>query len=368
MIETPDYIKNLVPYSPGNKFKNKPASAKKLINLASNENPNGPSPEARDALNRMSVMLSRYPDTVSQRLVSRISEKYNISNNRIICGHGSESLLENIIHSFSGDESEILTTKGTFIGIYVSTQKLRKKLIAVPLKNYGFDLDAILAHISKETRIIYIANPNSPTGTFISKSDFGSFMDTVPGNVLVVLDEAYILYAAKQEGYFTGLDLDHENLIVLRTFSKSHGLAGLRVGFGYVPEELVTTLYKVKLPFEPNIVAQIAAEYAINDDRFVDQTIVVNADMLNLMINAFDRMSIPYVTPSANFVMILFPNKEMASNFCEACQEYGIIVRHVSSFGIENGVRISTGTERETRYFLEILEKVYPELSVEKVE
>ena len=192
-------------------------------------------------------------------------------------------------------------------------------------------------------------------------------MSKVPDNVLVVLDEAYILYAANQEGYFTGLDLDHENLIVLRSFSKSHGLAGLRVGFGYVPEQLISTLYKVKLPFEPNIVAQIAAEYAINDDRFVDQTIALNADMLNLMIKAFDRMSITYVTPSANFVLILFPNKDAASNFCEACQEHGIIVRHVSSFGIDNGVRISTGTESETRYFLEVLEKVYPEVGVEKV-
>lgn len=368
MIETPDYIKNLVPYSPGNRFKNEPAVEKKLINLASNENPIGPSPEARDALNRMSVILSRYPDTVSQRLVSRISEKYNLPNNRIICGHGVESLLENIIHSFSGDNSEILTTEGTFIGIYVSTQKLRKKLIVVPLKNYGFDLDAIRAHISKETGIIYIANPNSPTGTFFPKGDFESFMSKVPDNVLVVLDEAYILYAANQEGYFTGLDFDHENLIVLRSFSKSHGLAGLRIGFGYVPEQLIPTLYKVKLPFEPNIVAQIAAEYAINDDRFVDQTIALNAEMLNLMIKAFDRMSITYVTPSANFVLILFPNKDAASNFCEACQEHGIIVRHVSSFGIDNGVRISTGTESETRYFLEVLEKVYPEVGVEKVE
>ena len=367
MIETPEYIKTLVPYSPGNRYKNEPAAEKKLINLASNENPIGASPEARNALNRMSVILSSYPDPVSQRLVSRISEKFNLPKDRIICGHGSESMLENIIHSFSGYNSEILTTVGTFIGIYIRTQKQGKKLTAVPLKNYGFDLDAILAHISKETRIVYIVNPNNPTGTFISKCDFESFMCKVPDNVLVVLDEAYILYAADQEGYFTGLDLGHENLIVLRSFSKSHGLAGLRVGFCYGPEKLISTLYKVRLTFEPNIAEQIAAEHAINDDRFVNQTIALNAEMLNLMLKSFDKLYIQYVTSFANFVLILLRDKIMAFNFCEACQAHGIIVRHVSSFGIDNGVRISTGTERETRYFLEVFEKVYPELGVEKV-
>ena len=143
----------------------------------------------------------------------------------------------------------------------------------------------------------------------------------------------------------TSFDIDNDNLIVLRSFSKSHGLAGLRVGFAYAPELLIQTLYKVKLPFEPNIVAQIAAEYAINDDLFLDKTLKLNAEMLNLMQKTFDRLSIPYVAPSANFIMILLADKETASNLCDLFQAKGIIVRHVSSFGVNNGVRISTGTE-----------------------
>ena len=364
MIAVPEYILTLQPYKAGSQLDSaaRRNRFKKLINLASNENPLGTSPKVLKAITDAASTVSRYPDPNSSELVDSIASKYNKEPEQVICGHGSESLIAHIVNAFSEVSTELLTASGTFEGAFQIARKLGRKLNLVPLKDYGYDLEGILNNITANTRIIYISNPNNPTGSMIIKDEIEPFLEKVPKDIVVVLDEAYSIYSVQHEGYPNGLEYDYHNLIVLRTFSKTHGLAGLRVGYGIGPKELITTLYKVKLLFEPNCIAQKAAAAALQDEEFIKKTVEVNTYTLQRMTDKFDELSIEYIKPAANFVMILLPSEELAAEFCTSCLEHGILVRHVNSFGVPNGVRINTGTKEETEYALTVFEEVYKRL------
>jgi len=261
MIRIPDHIKRLRPYKAGKPISElaREKGLTKIVKLASNENPLGPSPKAVAALKKAPIDWHRYVNPGSPELIAALAQKYHKKSDQLIAGSGSDSLLNGIIMAFTSEGDEVLTSEGTFIGIYVNTYKLNRKLVKVPLKNYAYDLDAIARAVTSNTRVIYLANPNNPTGSMITKAEFESFMAGIPKEILVVLDEAYAAYAADNDDYPDGLTYDYDNLVTVRTLSKVYGLAGLRIGFAAGPAELIGEMYKVRLPFEPNLLAQTVA-------------------------------------------------------------------------------------------------------------
>ncbi len=370
MIDIPKYIEDLIPYRAGKPIDElkREMNLKTIVKLASNENPLGASPEAIKSIASSLEEINRYTDPTNPELIKSFSDKLKIKSQHIVFGHGTDSIIIDIINSFSKQGDEILTSDGTFIGIYVSTKKLGRILKTVPMKNYGYDLKAIKQAISSNTKIIYLANPNNPTGSMIEIDEFEDFMLTLPKDILVLLDEAYYSYAEKFESYPDGLRYNYENMVVIRTLSKIYGLGGMRIGFAVGPERLISTLKKVRLPFEPNYLAQKAAMAALYDENFVKKTVELNTAQLKKLTDCFERLKVKFVKPHGNFVMILLPNKKVATNFNEQCLNRGLILRHLEAFGIENGIRINSGTEKETDFAIKIFEDICPKLISNKEE
>lgn len=358
MINVPNYIENLVPYKSGNKLEKAITREefKTLINLASNENPLGPSPKAVEAIQKHLSEINIYPDPSAPELTQKLAEKFGKDANRIITGHGSDSLIQYIFNTFFKKGDELLTATSTFIGTYVNANKQGMQLQLVPMKSdYSYDLNAILGKITLRTKVIYLANPNNPTATMFTKSDFTKFMAKVPKDVLVILDEAYWIYAKEMPGYLDGFEFDEENLIVLRTLSKAYGLAGLRVGFAYAPKYIIDYISRVKLPFEPNTLAQVAAIAALDDEDFIDKMLVENQKSMDILLDAIDSAGIARTEPSANFVMMIFDNEVKAKSMYNKLLENNIITRQLPMFGLPNAIRISTGTVEQTQKAAKII-------------
>jgi histidinol-phosphate aminotransferase len=361
MIQIPERVYNLIPYKPGKSIYrlNKERNLNRIVKLASNENPLGSSPKALKAIQENLGSLHRYTDSASTELVKALAVKYGKRPTQIICGHGVDSLLMDIILTFTDESDEILTSEGSFIGAYVNTKKLGRNLSLAPLKNYQYDLPSILNAISPKTKIIYLANPNNPTASVFCKTEFDSWISQVPDDILVVLDESYSEYALPLCPDFpNGLNYDLDNLIVTRTFSKFHGLAGIRIGFAVGPEYLIKELYKVKLPFEPNFLAQKAALAALDDIEFGRRTLEVNSESLRVMREKLVKLGFEVLPSYTNFILLLLPGEEIAASFYRECLDRGLIVRHVTSFGIPNGIRINSATMEDTAFALEVIEEV----------
>lgn len=364
-INIPDYVNALQPYKPGNQRQvvNLRPGVSNIFSLASNENPLKSSEKVREAIIATLDKLGEYPDPGSTELVNLLAEMHGKRPGQIVCGHGSESLIAHCVNAFSDVNTRVLTSRGTFAGIYVKTHKIGRKINKVPLVDYGYDLDGILARIRPDTSIIYISNPNNPTGSMVTKDEFDDFINQVPENIVVILDEAYSVYGAQFDNYVNGMDYELPNLIVLRTLSKTHGLAALRVGYAIGPEPLIETLYKVKLPFEPSLVAQEAAIAVLTDYDYINQTIYENQRSLEMLIETFDENGVDFVKPHANFIMILLPDDIWVEEFVRHAREHGVATRNCRPFGIPNGVRISTGTIEQTDYACEVFYHVLQELN-----
>lgn len=360
MVKIPEHIKKLSAYKAGKPIDElaREKGLTRIIKLASNENPFGPSPLAVKRIAEVVNDLHRYVDPAGYRITHAIANHLSITADKVICASGSDALIQYIISTFSEEDDELLSSEGTFIGWYVNVNKYNRKSVTVALKDYAYDLNAILSAITEKTKIIYLANPNNPTGTIFSKNDFEKFMSKVPPQILVILDEAYTVYAKSNPDYPDGLEYDFENLLVLRTFSKAYGLAGLRIGFCGGNPDLIKALYKVRLPFEPNFLAQEAAIASLSDSEFLEMTIETNEESLEQLKKFFDSVGIEYVESSANFLLSLFEDESLALEFTTGCLEQGLILRHVASFGIPNGVRINSGTIAETAFAIDIMRSV----------
>lgn len=365
MIHIPEFIQNLTPYKAGKPISElaREQNLTRIVKLASNENPLGPSPAALAAIQEGLSELHRYSDPLSHELVEAIAASHRLKPEQVICGHGTDSLIAYMVGAFTTEGQEILTSEGTFIGIYVSCKKQGRTLRTVPMKDYGFDLGTLADSIQPETRIVYLANPNNPTGTMFTKDEFEGFMQRVPKDVLVILDEAYTAYASNDPNYPNGLDYDYPNVLVTRTFSKAYGLGGLRVGFAAGPEALIQALYKIKLPFEPNYLAQMGAMGALKDDAFLEKTVKLNRESLDQMRHDLRGLGIEFVESYANFLLLLFKDEAFAARFTENCMNRGLILRHVKAFGVPNGVRINSGTIEETDFAMEIIKDVFESMS-----
>ncbi len=365
MIKIPDRITSLRPYKAGKPIAElaREKKLKRIVKLASNENPLGPSPKALAAIKDNLDQIHRYVDPMAVSLVEAIARKYDIRPEHIVCGHGTDSLLADIVAAFSEPGQELLTCEGSFIGIYVSTNKQGRQLRKIPLQEYAFDLDGLIRAITPITRIIFLANPNNPTGTMFTANELETFMKKVPDDVLVILDEAYEAYARDFPGYPVGVDYWYDNMLVTRTMSKAYGLGGLRIGYTVGPKPLIDALKRQKLPFEPNYLAQVAAEAALEDDDFLAGTAEANRRSLDRMKAKFAELGIRQVPTTANFILMLLPSEAFAAEFFEKCLNRGLIVRPVAAYGVPEGVRINSGTDDETTFALEVIEQVYTEMT-----
>lgn len=363
----PKHIQLLEPYKPGKSIQDasKEYGISKWIKLASNENPLGVSPMAKKVAIEAVEEGYLYPHPRSPELLKVLSKKFGKSEDEIVVGNGIDALLAYIMMAFTQEGEEVLTSQGTFIGTYVNVNKLGRTLKTVPLKNWEYDLDALYKAGSDRTKIIYLSNPNNPTGSAFGKKAWEHFFKNVPKNVLIILDEAYYEYACSHKDYPNGLDYPLDRLIVTRTMSKAYGMANFRVGYGFSSPEIIKQIQKVKLPFEPTTISCKAATVALGDEDFLEKTQKLNEIGLGFFAKEFDRLGIAYKKESyGNFLMMIFENESQAIKFNDECLRNGLILRPLGSFGIPQGVRINTGTIVENKQAMMIIEKVWKKCNV----
>jgi histidinol-phosphate aminotransferase len=359
-IKPPAHIASLQAYIPGKPIAEVMAEygITDVVKLASNENPLGPSPKGLQAAHESLFNVQYYPNG-ALTLRKAIADKYGLSLEEVIAGSGSEGVMNTLMRTFLVQGDEVLTSEGTFSGFYVLANAMGLRLVTTPLKNFGYDLEAILDCLTPKTKLIYIANPNNPTGSVFGRQAFESFYAQVPPNVLIVHDEAYYDFAIEDvPEYYTMLADIRPNVITLRTFSKSHGLAGIRIGFGTSHQDNIGLMLKVKLPFEPSIPAQAAGLGALEDEVFLRQTIEMNRQERRFLEMAFNTLGIAYVKTAANFFCVKIGSAELAREFVSEMERRGIIVRPLSGSGLSGFVRISIGTRTQNERMINALKEV----------
>ena len=353
----PPYIASLRPYEPGRSIEEvqRAYGLTRVAKLASNENPLGPSPLALEAMERCTRQLHLYPNG-GLDLRRELAAQYDLKVENVIAGSGSEGIMSNIIRAFLGDEDEVLTTESAFIGFQVLAKSRGVMYRTVPYKDWHYDLEALAGHVNQRTKIIYLANPNNPTGTIFTRAEFDRFYRHVPERVLIILDEAYFEYAKDNPRYPDSMHYRYDNVITLRTFSKIYGLAGVRIGYGFAHGELIANLLKVKLPFEPSTLAQAAGIAALSDKEFLHRSLQLNARGIKFLTKSLQDLGYTVVPSEANFLMVPLADQKEAAFITEELLRRGVIVRPLAAFGIPNAIRISTGTDEDHRLLVDSLE------------
>lgn len=358
MALVPPYIADLQPYVPGLSVEDvrRRFGVDRVIKLASNENPLGPSPLAVEALRRAATEVGRYPDG-GRALCHKLASRFGVKPENVMAGPGSEGIMANIVRTFLADDDEVLTSEGTFSGIRVLTQSRGVRLRTVPLTpDWRYDLAAIGNAIGPRTKLIYLANPNNPTGTIFTRDEFHRFHRSLPDRVLVILDEAYFEFAQSDARYPDSMHYRYDNVITLRTFSKAYGLAGARVGYGFAHEDLIAMLAKVKLPFEPSHLASAAAMAALDDDAFLARTIEMNEAGKRQLLPALRELDLAPLDTHANFIMT---RPENARETFDQMLRQGVILRALDAFGLPGCLRITIGTTEENERCLHALERLW---------
>ncbi|HVZ40469.1 MAG TPA: histidinol-phosphate transaminase [Candidatus Kapabacteria bacterium] len=362
MIAVPSHIASLKPYQPGKSVAEveRELGISGSIKLASNENPLGTSPAAIEAIKASLSELQTYPDA-GRALRYLLADHFVIRPENVVCGSGSESIIATTLRTFLEPNDEMISSEGTFVGFQVLAHASGVKTHFTPMKNYGYDLAAMASKINDHTKIIYIANPNNPTGTSVTTADLERFIARVPERVLVILDEAYFEYSEQWPDYPDSMHYRWDNVLTCRTFSKAHGLAGIRIGYGMAHSDIITKIMKVKLPFEPSTPASAAGVAAMGDRDFVRRTVDLNRESLLYYHTEFERLGLKFVPSLANFVMIDFETTDRAERIFNGLLGRGVITRPLHGFGLPYCLRISTGTMEQNRRCVEALEGVLSE-------
>jgi histidinol-phosphate aminotransferase len=324
-----------------------------IIKLASNENPLGPSRLALAAMRKALAQANLYPDGNAFYLKQRLAAKLGVTPAHLILGNGSNEIIEFVGHALIAPGAEVVVSQYCFAVYPIVTALFGGKLVTVPAKNYGHDLDAMLAAITPNTRVVIIANPNNPTGTSASQADLTRFVNAVPENVLVALDEAYVEFLDEPLDLVPEIQSGRKaNLLLMRTFSKIYGLAGLRVGYGIAHPDLIAEFEKVRQPFNINALAQAGALAALDDTAHTEKTRRGNARGLRLYGRAFRKLGLEFIPSSANFILVRVGDGQRVFN---EMQKLGVIVRPMGGYQLPEWIRISVGTPKENQRCLEAL-------------
>lgn len=359
----PSYLKDLKVYQSGKPIDElaREKGLTRISKLASNENPLGPSPFAIKAMTTGLWDIHRYPDQHAFKVKEALSKIYGLEHENIILGNGSEGIMAYIARSFLNPGDEVLSSEKTFIGFYILARGAGADLKLCPLtKDYRYDVKAIAESISEKTKIIYIANPNNPTGTFINKTEFDYLMKHVPSHVLVILDEAYFEFASDHANYPDSMNYRYDNVITLRTFSKAYGLSGVRIGYGFAHHELIENLSKVKLPFEPNLIAQLGAVGALEDIPHLKRTIETNSKEYKKLYAYLESKNFKPIESVTNFITLKTGSAKASDWLFQKLLDRGVIIRPLRANEMPDYIRISIGTPDEMEHFYEAMEAVLP--------
>ncbi len=361
----PDYLKDLQTYKAGKPIEElaREKGLTRISKLASNENPFGPSPYAIRSMTQTLWDLHRYPDMHAFKLINKLCEIYKLTPENIILGNGSEGIMSYIARAFIQPGEEVLTSENTFIGFFILAAGVGAKVTKVPMtKDYRFDVKAIAEKITDQTKVIYIANPNNPTGTYITREEFDYLMARVPDHVIVIIDEAYYEFAAKAAtDYPDTMDDRHDNVITLRTFSKAYGIAGIRCGYGFAHEDFIANLKKVKLPFEPNRLAQVGALGALEDQPHLRRTLRKTTRLYTKTMEYLVDKGFKPIQSVTNFITFNAGSVEAASWMFESLLNEGVIIRDLVGNAMPGFVRVSIGTDDEMDHYFEAMDKILPE-------
>ncbi|GAB5409737.1 MAG: histidinol-phosphate transaminase [Balneolaceae bacterium] len=359
----PPNIEELNPYIPGKTIAEvvDTYQPEQISKLASNENRLGYSPKVNQAVENAVKTINDYPDPLSKELRKAIAKRNKVEPSNVIVGSGSESLLSILCRTFFQNKQNIITADVTFIGMFVQAKIRGVKLKKIPVtKDYRFDVTAIANAIDEYTKMIYIANPNNPTGTYINTLEFEWLMKQIPEDIIVIMDEAYYEYANHVNDYPDVLSYDFKNVVVLRTFSKGYGLAGFRVGYGIGPVDLIGYMYKTKMAFEPGGIGQAAALAAFQDENFLDQSIKMVNEGREELYQFFEENDVDYVRSVSNFVLMVFKTEEEAIYLTEKMLEKGVILRRINAFGLPNCIRVTVGLKHQLAHFMNAYKQIYP--------
>ncbi|MEJ8545848.1 histidinol-phosphate transaminase [Brevibacillus borstelensis] len=344
--ETLDKIKTYIPGMPIWEVK-KLYGLSSVVKLASNENPLGPSPKVIQAIHSSLAELHRYPDS-----------KLDLSQNQLIVTNGGDELIKLLSETFLEPEDEIVLPSPTFSEYEFGADLMGAVIKSVPFDDeYRFDISAILSALSERTKLVYICSPNNPTGTYLPREDLKRLLDQLPDGILVVLDSAYSHYATAED-FTNGVEFVRLGypIVVLQTFSKIYALAGIRVGFGAAPENVIQKILKVKEPFNVNALAQVAATAALEDHEHFQKSLLENSIGREQLYKAFEELRIPFTESMANFILAeVGPNAELIYN---ALLKRGVIVRYGATFGLPNHIRFSIGAVRENEFLIQTLREV----------
>ncbi|MDO8281627.1 MAG: histidinol-phosphate transaminase [Thermodesulfovibrionia bacterium] len=356
MIKAPEHIKNIKPYVPGKPIEEleRELGITGSIKLASNESPIGPSPLAVKALADGIHGLNRYPDGSCYSLKNALSQKLGIASEEIIFGNGSNEIIELAVRTFLSPGDEAIMASPSFVVYPTVTQAAGGKSIVVPLKDFRHDLEAMASAITAKTKVIFIANPNNPTGTINSRAEMDAFMEKVPDDVLVVIDEAYFEYVSSTD-YPDSMEYLKKGrpVLILRTFSKIYGLAGLRIGYGLAHSSIISEMNKVRQPFNINSLAQIAALAALEDAEHVERAKKTNEDGKEFLYKELRSMGVDYLPTEANFIYIILKHDTALQLYNELLKK-GVIIRPMG----KRELRVTIGLADENKRFIKALQAV----------
>ncbi len=352
-------IIELSPYQPGKPVEEleRELGISSIIKLASNENPLGPPSSVVQGLSDQLQALARYPDGSAYLLKQKLQRKFGLDPARITVGNGSNDVLELVARVFLGPGLESIVSEHSFVVYPLATKSLGAEVKVIPAKDYGQDLEATAAAITDKTRIVFIANPNNPTGTWVTAEALATFMKQVPDEVLVVLDEAYAEYVEEAD-YPDGFALanQYDNLIVTRTFSKAYGLAGLRIGYSVSHPDIADLMNRVRQPFNVNLMSLAAGLIALDDESYLQESVRMNREGMRFLTEACGQMGLSYIPSVGNFLTIDFGRDAMP--IYDALLREGVIVRPIGVYGMPEHLRVTIGLPEENARFVDALQKV----------
>ncbi|MFC1478665.1 histidinol-phosphate transaminase [Candidatus Margulisiibacteriota bacterium] len=353
MLKERSALKNIKPYVPGKEITGN-------IKLASNENPLGPSPKAIDSIKLSAEQVSLYPDGGCVLLRNKLADKLGVSEDNLVIGNGSDEILLLIAGAYIGPGDEVVISNVTFSEYEFSARLFGASPVFVDLKEYAYDLNAISQAITPKTKIVYLCNPNNPTGTIFKQKELDKFLVEAPQNVLIVIDEAYYEYVTspfypQTTSYYIESDkfdvsTSYKNIVILRTFSKIYGLAGLRVGYGIARPEIINSLNKAREPFNVNRLAQMAATAALEDADFLKESKANNEAGKKYLYQELQELGIEYIPTEANFIFMNVPAD--CIELFEKLRDNGITIRPMASFGCNQSIRVTIGTPEQNKFFI----------------
>lgn len=352
------YLSQICPYKPGKPIEElqRELGLKDVVKLASNENPLGPSPMALAAIRNALHDINRYPDGGSFNLRQKLAQHLGVNESNLVIGNGSDEIILLALRAVLNRGDEVIVAKPTFL-MYEITSKIEgARIVEVPMKDFHYDLKTMKDKVKNRTRLVFIANPDNPVGTYVRLKDVEEFMDGLPEDVLVFFDEAYYEFASREKDYPDTLKyLGNRNIIITRTFSKAYGLAGLRIGYAIADAKLITYLDRVRQPFNVNSLAQKAACAALCDSEFLEKTKKMVVSGKEYLYRKFDELGLKAIHSATNFILI--DVKTDANALYKKMLSLGVIVRSMAEWNMDTFIRVTVGTPKENERFIRALKK-----------